>query len=497
MAQTQVFNLVDEAWIPIAGKSSASLREIFAREDIDALGGNPMQKIALLKLCLVIAQAAYTPEDNAAWSALGAKGLGKACLAYLEKWREVFWLYGEKPFLQMPAIARAKKMSFGALLPHIATGNTTVLLDLHRERPMSDAEKALLTVVLMGFGFGGKKTDNSVVLTPGYTGKNNDKGKAGTGKPGAHLGFLGYQHHFLSGSSLLESIWFNMLTLDDLRVLAVFPEGVGTPLWERMPAGEDCATARALKNSLMGRLVPLSKFVLLAEDGIHYSDGILHANHKAGGFDPSIAMDQSGKDAKALWVDPERQFLRDLPVLLTFLAGRQGMRCFGLERGIARVRERSSRFGVWAGGIRVSSNAGEQYASGSDDFVESTVQLVSEDVGEPWFVALESEMRELDALSRALYAAVRGYGREQKVNDDAQAKAASAMFWQLCNRQSQALVDACAKMAVGDSRQIEKLRPVFAAFVHDAYDSVCPRDTARQMEYWAKNRPKMAKYLTQ
>ena len=491
MTQVPVFNLVDEKWLPVAGKGLASLREIFASEDIEAFGGNPMQKIALLKFCLAIAQAAHTPEDTSAWSALGTKGLREACLTYLEKWHDAFWLYGEKPFLQMPAIARAKKASFGALLPHIATGNTTILLDLHRERPLSDAEKALLTLVLMGFGFGGKKTDNSVVLTLGYTGKSNDKGKAGTGKPGATLGYAGYQHHFLTGSSLLETIWCNMLTLDDLGALPVFPEGVGTPPWERMPEGEDCAIAKALKESLMGRLVPLSKFVLLAEDGIHYSDGVQHLSHKFGGFDPSIAMDASGKEIKALWADPEKQLWRMLSALLAFLAGRQGMSCFGLERGIVRVCEQCSRFGVWAGGIRVSSNAGEQYASGSDDFVESAVQLAGEDVGETWFAALEDEVRELDVLSRALYAAVRSYGRAQKINDDAQAKAASTMFWQLCNQRAQNLVNACG---IGSHRE---LRPVFAAFAQDAYNSVCPRDTARQLEAWAANRPRTAKYLNQ
>lgn len=491
MAHQQVFNLVDEAWIPIAGKGLASLRDIFAREDISALGGNPMQKIALLKLFLAIAQAAHTPQDDAGWVALQPKGLSEACLAYLAKWREAFWLYGERPFLQMPAIVKAEKTSFGALLPHIATGNTTLLLDLQREQRMSDAEKALLAVVLMGFGFGGKKTDNSVVLTPGYTGKNNDKGKEGTGKPGTLLGFLGYQHHFLNGSSLLESIWFNMLTADDLHTLAVFPVGVGIPPWERMPAGEDCVTARALKGSLMGRLVPLSKFLLLAEDGIHYSDGILHANHKSGGFDPSLAMDTSGKEPKVLWTDPVKQLWRNLPALLAFLAGRQAMSCFGIQCGIARVRKQCPHFGLWAGGIRVSSNAGEQYASGSDDFMESTVRLASEDVGEAWFAALEDEMQELDTLSGIVYRTVRGYGKEQKINADAQAKTASAIFWQLCGSQAQVLVDACGN---GTNRD---LRPVFATFVHRAYNSVCPRDTARQLEAWAANRPNTAKYLKQ
>jgi len=491
MPRTQAFNLVDEAWIPIAGKGLVSLRGVFASQGVGALGGNPIQKIALLKLFQAIAQAARTPMDDSDWAAMGPKGLGEACLAYLDKWHESFWLYGEKPFLQMPAIERAEKKSFGTPLPHIATGNTTVLLDLHRERQISDADKALLTLVLMGFGLGGKKTDNSVVLTQGYVGKSNDKGKEGTGKPGANLGFLGYQHHFLTGATLLESIWFNMLTAKDLVQLQVFPEGVGTPPWERMPKGEDCETARALKNSLMGRLVPLSKFLLLAEDGLHYSDGILHANHKSGGIDPSIAIDASGNDTKALWVDPEKQLWRHLPAILAFLARNDGMNCLGIKSSIPRVRGHCKSFGLWAGGIRVSSNAGEQYASGSDDYLESTLHLVSEDLGEPWFVALGCEMSELDGLSKLLYATVMGYCRSMKVIGDDKAKAASATFWQLCGSTSQALVDACGSRSGAQ----KALRPAFAGFVREAYNGACPRGTARQIEAWAANRPNTAKYL--
>jgi CRISPR system Cascade subunit CasA len=483
------FNLVDEQWIPIAGVGLASLREIFANNSLALLGGNPMQKIALYKLFQAIAQAACTPTDSAAWVALKPEGMGEASLAYLEKWHGVFCLYGEKPFLQMPAIAQAEKQPFGALLPHIATGNTTVLLDLARERPLSNAEKALLVVVLAGFGFGGKKTDNRIVLTPGYAGKRNDKGKASTGKPGPSLGFLGYQHHFIIGQSLLESIWFNLLDAETLNALHLFPCGAGTPPWEDMPKGEDCARAKALRDSLMGRLVPLSKFFLLAEDGLHYSDGIEYADHKSGGFDPSIAVDISDKKPKALWADPNKQFWRDLPTLLAFMSNKQSMTCFTLSSNLKSVRKQCQRFGLWAGGIRVSSNAGEQYATGSDDFVESTLWLTCEDIDEPWFDALEREINELDTLSRHLYAAVKGYGREMKVGDDANAKKASAMFWQLCSRKAQTLVDAC------NSDANKELRPMFADFAREAYNSVCQRGTARQLAAWAANWPNTAKYL--
>ena len=172
------FNLIDEPWIPVADVGRVSLRQIFTHHEYRALGGNPVQKIALTKLLLAIAQAAYTPENDQDWADLKVAGMAEKCLEYLDRWHERFYLYGDKPFLQMPAIKAAAIQPFGAVLPEVSTGNTTVLNQGQIERPMTDADKALLIVQLMGFGLGGKKTDNSVNLSPGYQGKSK------TGKPG-------------------------------------------------------------------------------------------------------------------------------------------------------------------------------------------------------------------------------------------------------------------------------------------------------------------------
>lgn len=53
--------------------------------------------------------------------------MAEKCQAYLRQWHGRFYLYGERPFLQMPAINAAAMQSYGAVLPEVATGNTTVL----------------------------------------------------------------------------------------------------------------------------------------------------------------------------------------------------------------------------------------------------------------------------------------------------------------------------------------------------------------------------------
>ena len=135
-----------------------SLKQIFTEFSFRALGGNPVEKIAITKLLLAIAQAACTPKNDAAWKELGSKGMAKKCSAYLQKWYDQFWLYGDKPFLQIPAIVDAKLLPFGVVLPEVATGNTTVLIQSHIEKELSDAERAMLLLVLMGFSPGWKES---------------------------------------------------------------------------------------------------------------------------------------------------------------------------------------------------------------------------------------------------------------------------------------------------------------------------------------------------
>ena len=106
------FNLIDEPWIPIADYGRVSLHDIFSQQKYQNLGGNPVQKIAVFKLLLAIAQAAVTPDDELAWRHLGVKGMADTCLDYLSRWHKRFYLYGDQPFLQMPAIKKARALSF-------------------------------------------------------------------------------------------------------------------------------------------------------------------------------------------------------------------------------------------------------------------------------------------------------------------------------------------------------------------------------------------------
>ena len=484
------FNLIDEKWIPIADRGLASLLDIFTDPSISSLGGDPVQKISILKLLLAIAQSAWTPATEEEWRSVGFHGMGKRVLKYLDKWHEAFWLYGEKPFLQMPAIEKAEKKSFGCVMPRIAYGNTTVLTEIHVEHEITDPEKAQILIQQMGFALSGKKVDNKIVLSPGYVGKQNEKGNPSSGRTGPSVAFQGLLHSFIFGKSLIETIWFNLFTQEDLKGLNIFPKGLGIAPWERMPQGEDDAIARDLRDSLIGRLVPLSRFILFKDDGLHYSEGIAHRNYLENLVDPSVAVDFSSKKPRVIWADVEKRPWRQLTALLSFMGqSKNNFTCMQLSVAMKRLKGVSS-FSVWSGGMRVSSNAGEQYLSGMDDFVESEIQLSSAifDNQSGFIERLNDAMENMDKLSSFLWGRVNSYFRDLKVEGGNIAGQATSMYWQLCEGSFQSLVNACAEDRSGE--KVEAFKNIFLSNAYSAYDRYCPNYTARQMEAWARNRLK-------
>jgi CRISPR system Cascade subunit CasA len=492
------FNLIDEAWIPIVDVGQVSLRQLFSHPEYHALGGNPVQKIALTKLLLAIAQSAYTPEDDEDWAGLRPSGLAEKCLDYLDQWHDRFFLYGENPFLQMPILDRLIKdenpKSFGSgFYPDVPADNNTILFQSQTGRNLSDAEKAIFITTLMNLAFGGKRINKNIpALTSNYQGKTN------SAKSAPSLGnYVGYLHSYLIGDSLQETIWLNLFSLEKIRENPIWTSEVGKASWEEMPSGENCEIAMRLKNSYMGCLVAMSRFVLLKGDGIFYIEGIQYPSHKDGWFEPSMGLAQEKDQIKALWLNVEKRPWRELTSLLAFLTAtnQQGFDCQQIRLGFQRVKSREKPIGIWSGGLKVRGTSGDQSVKQEDDFIESYVVLPAPNsiTGEDssWFNDLSKEMSQLDSLSKNVYGATLAFFKNQNMDGKGQAAQASNLFWQLCERRFQELVEAC-----GDAGQTLAMRPVFAGFVHKAYDTYCPKDTARQLDAWAKNRPNLGKYLS-
>jgi CRISPR system Cascade subunit CasA len=488
MIENKKFNLIDDPWIPVASKGLVSLKTVFSDYSLTDLSGNPMEKISTLKLLQVIAQSAYTPQDEDDWLKLGSHGLAEKCISYLEKWHDRFFLYGDKPFLQMPDVNRAKKIPISALLPEVSTGNATVFSNLQMISNLNDADKAMLILVQSGFCFGGKKVDNSVVLSKTYKGKQNDKGKPSSGKAGACIGFQGHLHSYLLSNRLVESIWLNIFTSEQIKTLGQYKMGIGVAPWEDMPASEDCDISVIIRNSLLGRLIPLCRFILIDDQEVHYSEGLNHLSYKDGMFDPSMIVSYLGKDPKALWVDPTKKPWRSLASIFSFLSeGTTSFECLQLKLVISRMPFTNDELYIWSGGIRVSSNAGEQFVTGVNDYVDSRIHVPKGIVGTEFYTILNIEMNILEDISKILYASMRNYFNEFQMKNSDLISNFVSLFWQKCENDFQELVFACEDNTQESKSKRLQIRKIFCSYAREVYDVACPKNTARQIQFWSKN----------
>lgn len=132
------FNLINEKWIPVRfadgtraelGINDTLLR---ANEVADIEDSSPLVVAALHRFLLaVLYRALEGPTDIDQAKALFKEGLpGEKITAYLEKWRDRFWLFDEKfPFGQIPTFEPKTWRAWTALAAEHNADNAKVLFD--------------------------------------------------------------------------------------------------------------------------------------------------------------------------------------------------------------------------------------------------------------------------------------------------------------------------------------------------------------------------------
>ncbi|MEG1979600.1 MAG: type I-E CRISPR-associated protein Cse1/CasA, partial [Victivallaceae bacterium] len=414
MSKERLFNLIDEPWIPVVGHQEQSLRDIFTKLELPQLAGNAVDKIVLLRLLLSIAHAAIQLEDDDEWEELTPEIISSEVLKYLEEHHEKFFLFAENPFMQFPQLEQlGQPAPLESMQVNVSCGNKVVLSQWNQARELSIPAKARLLLRSCCFGCGGKRYDNKIVLTPGYTGKMNDKGKPSTGSGGTLLGYLGYLHSMILGDTILQTVKNNLLTKENIDAMGVFTAGLGRPAWEEMPQGEADSIAQEYKNSYLGALLPLDKFLLLTSNGIIMTDGIEYPNHKNGLTDPGLTIFQDGKNIRALWTNPSKRPWRELESILAFVKSENQIAPpYFLAFGTSRVFKKSKTLKIWTGGVAVSSNSGEQYLSGTDDYMESEFSIPQFLLDVEGLTIYSKLMQELSMMEKVLYSAVNRFYAE-------------------------------------------------------------------------------------
>ena len=490
------FNLIDESWIPVGGGGFASLKKVFSDTSLHELGGTPIQKLSILKILLAIAQRACTPVDYAQWSSLEAAGLGNLCVTYLEQHRDLFWLYGDKPFLQMPALKNLLDKKNNQLqpveigknyIPDLTSENDTILFKSQVGKALSDAEKAVFIISVMNYSPGGKRVVKDVPpLSEGYSGKSN------SAKAAPSIGnYVGYLNSCLWGNSILDTVFLNMYTKVEFSNYPDWHVDDLIPPWEEMPQGEDDYVAQRIKKGFMGTLCSMSRFVLLQDDGIIYMEGIQYPSHKTGWREPFLTFNEKGQ---MKWIDTSKKPWRNLDSLLAlaFNGTSSSFRCPQVSLLVNRARMARPSFGIWSGGLQVRATAGDQSVKQTDDFVESLVFMDSKMLGEPWFHSLEKEMELMEKIGYITKVSVESY---YKYLGDTKSKVyeqAEAMFWESCEREFQNLINSCS-----ENEKVFGFRQFFADCSNRAFNTYCPNDTARQMLAWAKCRPKLGRIINE
>ena len=477
--------LVDEGWIPVVEHGRVSLLDVFSDESLQDIEGNPIEKISLIKLFIAIAQAAISLADADSWASAGPVGISKAVCEYLIRNRKYFNLYGDRPFLQMPILATMPdvepKTVYFSYAPDLASENDTILRELQGKHQLDDAQMALFIIQLMNYAPGGKRVSFSSPLTEGYPLKTKSA-KAGPSL-GGHDGYL---QVCMKGKSILETVWLNFLTVQDIKELKGHDAALSArPPWELMPLGEDDERARELKNSVYSWLVALSRFVLIDDDEIRYVEGLQYLSSAKDGYvEPFITIDR--QKSRIICANTSKHPWRWFEAMLqtVYLGNQSAYSCPILNLHWKRTRDLVDDFSIWAGGLKIRANSGDQSVKQDDDYVESEIELSSEFISSEAYYRLKEGISDVEKMGWILMCCVEGYFKDMGMEKKGRNNIAKR-FWAYADLESNRLLKASLN---GDDKELDEVFSRLSAETYRVYDDVCSHDTARQRMAWIKNR---------
>ena len=258
-------NIAFDPWIPVVTVSGT--RELVSlcsalteRDKYADLAVRPHERISLMRLFTCSAHAALDgPKDYDEWSTAREK-LPKAALDYLTKWKDAFELFHpSKPWLQVSGLSNDKWTSVSKLNFALAAGNNSTLfdhegMDKNRHTPLTDTILAMLT--FQCFSTGG------LIAQPLWTGVLLEKSSSDA--PCIPQSMI---HALLRADTLYESIFLNLPTFEDLKLL--YPNyNIGRPVWELVPISlTDLPNVENATTAYLGRLVPMARLIRIDPPG--------------------------------------------------------------------------------------------------------------------------------------------------------------------------------------------------------------------------------------
>ncbi len=495
-------NLAIEPWIPVVqvdGRpGTVSLREMFeSGHQIQDLAVRPNERIGLMRLLICIAQSALNgPEDYDDWNSCQPR-IAPAALDYLERWQHAFELFGNgQRFLQVANLKRTANESCGdgddegnstsKLDLALATGNNTTLFDNAggSERAFIAGELALMMLTFQCFSPGGRI---GIALWHGQ--------ETAGGGSSAHAPCLagGMLHALLRGENLEGTLYLNLLARRQTEQLWG-KDSWGKPVWEQMPMGLTDATAvRNATLTYLGRLVPLTRLIWLADDcgTLVLANGLEYTPYSDSGWREPTAtiVTRKIKGQPTRMVLPTavgRAVWRELNALTVINVSQNS------NGGPAALQNVSGEgaFDLWVGGL-VANKAKPI------DTCESVFHIPSEMLKEPSQARYEKGVDLAEKTAFQLMRAVSAYHKELGDNLDRpemknrrqqiQSNAA-VQFWTEIESAVPHLIEvSAAPETLGMKAEWRKTawgQSVKRAS-RAAYEYACPHETPRQMRAYA------------
>lgn len=243
------FSLLDEPWVqvvyPDGHRDEISLRRVFSdAPKIRGLSGDiPQQKLPILRLLLAILYRAYcfvgadADQMRELWKEVFSLGHfhEKIVKQYLDKWKNRFFLIGERPFFQVPDLEYASEKPYSPVSEMIADVPKPEkylfsMRSMDAASSLSFAEASRWLVFMQAYDIAGIKTP-----VQGNTHVSGGKVPAPTGM--LQTGWLGaIGGLYAEGRNLFETLMLNWVLYDtkyDSERYQLFGNERDIPVWEK------------------------------------------------------------------------------------------------------------------------------------------------------------------------------------------------------------------------------------------------------------------------
>ena len=466
-------------------------------EGLQDLAVRPHERIALMRLFICVAQAALDgPRDLDAWKDLedDQTPLALAASQYLDQWQDQFNLFDpEKPFLQFPGLVKPPKLtkvSKKAPLPEeteeeataaskldlaLATGNSATLFDHlaanDEVRAFDTATLVLMLVTFQCFSPGGRI---GVALWRGTETPGRGSSSHAPCSPSSML------HSFVRRSNLLHTIQTNLLTKEGVQ--QNYEKPWGRPVWEQMPASfQDATAVQNATETYLGRLMPLSRAILLRPDGrnLLLANGPKYPVFPEFSAEPTACFVKKRDDSGyALVGAGNRALWRELPALVA-------KRFADKPGGPLALNDLSDAqsFDLWVGALLTDK-------ASILDTIEGVCHIPTQMLNDTGRTSYEREVKECERVASQLSFACQDYRKLLEIKPPGYPEQAVArrLYWTGVELRGLPLLHTYLGVPDGDeaaSAALTRWRAALWRMAFEAYHAACADDTPRQRRAYA------------